>query len=566
MGLVFQFILKISRGLKRPLLMQQKNDEKAHKFKHFFARSEKQSVQDVGMSGLLYERVKGVYATQPAYAVEVKQPDIILSEYEINLSLRYFYQKATKEVEKFSPHAKAMKQSVTMDEIRFWTGPLLPSQKFVNPELRPMSSAMIDLSSTVFCVPIVDQYSPVAWSLIHEIHWYHKRSKHSGVATTARTAKEYAFIIGVKEIAELFRKTCGKCRWIAKQTINVEFGPLSNNQLKLAPAFYVSQVDLCGPFKAYQINVRATLKIWLAVFVCVVTSTVNIQVMENYSAGSFVAAFIRFVSNNGYPKILLPDQGKNIESAAKTVEIDWIDVKGMLHKSYGVEVDTCGVGGHHQHGKVERKIRQIKETFNKSLHNVRISVLQWQTVAEETANSINNLPIGVGNSRNSNLELDDLDIITPNRLRFGRNNERAPLGPAYISNDPFKFMDLNQEIFESWWEHWLTSAAPQLMEKPVNWKGGDDLEKGDVVLFRKTEGDFGAGVYQYGLVDSVLPSADGRVRNVNVKYRNFDENVDRITKRSVKALILIHKIDELNIMKEMADASMYIEQLHNQTD
>ena len=128
------------------------------------------------------------------------------------------------------------------------------------------------------------------------------------------------------------------------------------------------------------------------------------------------------------------------------------------------------------------------------------------------------------------------------------------------------FMDLNQEIFESRWEQWLTSAAPQLMEKPVNWKGGDDLEKGDVVLFRKTEGDFGAGVYQYGLVDSVLPSADGHVRNVNVKYRNFDENVDRITKRSVKALILIHKIDELNIMKEMADASMYIEQLRSQTD
>ena len=127
--------------------------------------------------------------------------------------------------------------------------------------------------------------------------------------------------------------------------------------------------------------------------------------MENYSAGSFVAAFIRFASNNGYPKTLLPDQGKNIESAAQTVEIDWIDVKGQLHKSYGVEVDTCGVGGHHQHGKVERKIRQIKETFNKSLHNVRISVLQWQTVAEETANSINNLTIGVGNSRNSNLRV-----------------------------------------------------------------------------------------------------------------------------------------------------------------
>ena len=146
---------------------------------------------------------------------------------------------------------------------------------------------------------------------------------------------------------------------------------MSEKQLKLAPAFYVTQVDLFGPYKAYQINVRATLKVWFAVFVCVVTSTVNIQVMESYSSGSFIAAFIRFVSHNGYPKMILPDQGKNIESPLQNVEIDWIDIKGRLHHSYGVEVETCGVGGHHQHGKVERKIRHIKETFMKSFHNER---------------------------------------------------------------------------------------------------------------------------------------------------------------------------------------------------
>ena len=34
----------------------------------------------------------------------------------------------------------------------------------------------------------------------------------------------------------------------------------------------------------------------------------------------------------------------------------------------------------------------------------------------------------------------------------------------------------------------------------------------------------------------------------------------------MKALTLIHKIDELDIMKEMADASMYIEQLRGEAD
>ena len=43
-------------------------------------------------------------------------------------------------------------------------------------------------------------------------------------------------------------------------------GPVSSHSLRKAPAFYVTKVDLCGPFKAYSPhNKRTTIKIWLAV-------------------------------------------------------------------------------------------------------------------------------------------------------------------------------------------------------------------------------------------------------------------------------------------------------------
>ena len=81
------------------------------------------------------------------------------------------------------------------------------------------------------------------------------------------------------------------------------------------------------------------------------------------------------------------------------------------------------------------------------------------------------------------------------------------------------------------------------------------------MLFKKCEGAVGAGTYQYGIIQTISPSSDDVIRNVIVKYRNADEGKDRETKRAVKSLILIHKIDELNIMKEMADASQYIDGL-----
>ena len=45
-------------------------------------------------------------------------------------------------------------------------------------------------------------------------------------------------------------------------------GLLGKNNLTIAPVFYLFQADIRGPFNAYSpVNIRATLKIWLVVFV-----------------------------------------------------------------------------------------------------------------------------------------------------------------------------------------------------------------------------------------------------------------------------------------------------------
>ena len=68
----------------------------------------------------------------------------------------------------------------------------------------------------------------------------------------------------------------------------------------------------------------------------------------------------------------------------------------------------------------------------KNISNNRLSLLQWESLSQQIANSINNMPIGVSNKTDS---LENLDILTPNRLILGRNNNRNPTEPLVISND-----------------------------------------------------------------------------------------------------------------------------------
>jgi len=146
-----------------------------------------------------------------------------------------------------------------------------------------MTSVMKDLCSTSFCVPIIDKHSPIAYSIINEIHWY-SEVKHQGVETVWRHVLKTAFIIEGREIVKKIRKSCQRCRYLLKRTIDISMGPVSQHNMVIAPAFYVTQVDLAGPFSAFsQHYKRTTVKVWLSIFCCATTSTVCIKVMEDYS-------------------------------------------------------------------------------------------------------------------------------------------------------------------------------------------------------------------------------------------------------------------------------------------
>ena len=79
----------------------------------------------------------------------------------------------------------------------------------------------------------------------------------------------------------------------------------------------------------------------------------------------------------------------------------------------------------------------------------------------------------------------------------------------------------------------------------------------DVVLFLKQEGAL-SKTYQYGIIHQVEKGKDGLIRKALVKYRNHNEKSDRFTWRSVRQLVIIHPVDEINLMDELSKMNNYI--------
>ena len=179
----------------------------------------------------------------------------------------------------------------------------------------------------------------------------------------------------------------------------------------------------------------------------------------------------------------------------------------------------------------------MRRSIEKELGNQRLSLLQWETLGQQIANSINNLPIGIGNKV---ADLENLDLLTPNRLLLGRNNSKGPTAPLVISQDVKKIVQTNCDIFKAWFKSWLISYVPTLMDAPIWFRNDRNISEGDVVLFSKSEKDF-EDLYQYGIVKMVTHSKDGKIGTVEVEYRNYTENITRSTTRGVRDLVVVRR-------------------------
>ena len=78
----------------------------------------------------------------------------------------YFSHKSSLEVKKFVKKGNYVNISKEVDEVLYYVGRIPPNYEFDGyPEL---CVAAIDLCQTTFCVPMMDQYSPVAISIAME--------------------------------------------------------------------------------------------------------------------------------------------------------------------------------------------------------------------------------------------------------------------------------------------------------------------------------------------------------------------------------------------------------------
>ena len=94
-------------------------------------------------------------------------------------------------------------------------------------------------------------------------------------------------------------------------------GELPKARVRHSLPFERAGVDYAGPINVRLSKTRGkgTLKGYIAIFVCMATRAVHIEVVEDYTSEAFIAAFHRFTARRRFCKELYSDHGNNFVDA-----------------------------------------------------------------------------------------------------------------------------------------------------------------------------------------------------------------------------------------------------------
>ena len=481
-----------------------------------------------------------------------------LSDAALSVSLDYIYKKAGAEVLKFNDRKYVERIGEVVDGIVYCKSRIEESQA-----LRAVGGLedILDLQTFTgvsFRVPVIDRHSPIAISLAYYLHYY--VVKHRGSETVHRLSLKYVRIIGSRSLMKLIRDECIFCRKLFLKYVKQFMGPLSDHQLSISPVFFYTLADLWGPLRAYapghQRNTRTgdkTYDIYMIVFGCAATGTINCQVLEGGKATSnMLDALNRFFAEACVPKIFFIDKDSALVKALSEGELEILSNDGTIAVEKGIKFVTCPPQGHSAHGRIERRIKMVQESFERSeMKKFKLTGLGWQTVAKRVEFDVNSIPLGYLSHREDNVHL--LRILTPNFLKLNAGANRSPSSLFTLPTSSADLMSRIENAYQTFYKVWNECYVPLIARSQRWFEGDENLCEGDIIYFKLRDSVL-SSEWLVGKVEQVFLSKDKKVRKILVGYK-FDSEQGvrqfRVVERPVREVIKLLSVDDTSLLEDI---------------
>ena len=432
---------------------------------------------------------------------------------------------------------------IIQEGIVYDKGRLSPEFQFKTSDLDQVG--YLDKHEILGQVPVVLPDSPVLYSFLMYIHT--KSNLHASLEVTVREVhKKMKVVKGLRWLVKKIISDCLKCRLVEKKTLELRLANHPEARTVLAPCFHSCMMDICYGFKGQSFKrSRTTVKVYGLVVVCLLSGATNIMALEGIETQDVCAALERHSNRYGVPAFIYVDNGTQLK-ALQFAKFSVRDLEAQVQDNLGIKIVVSSAKAHSERGRVERRIRVLRETLEKLGVDVAtpMTCMQWDTLFSRISNSIDNLPLARGDT--SNESSLGYEIITPNRLKLGRNNYRSLEGNGIdldMSSNFTKILDRNRSIYQQWYQSFIDNVH-LLNLRPNKWLKSSRLPNvNDVVIFVFNDSNYTKESAYWRLAKVVEVQGSKVVLKYGIKANRMGQTLTR----SVRDISIVYSVGEMLI-------------------
>ena len=347
------------------------------------------------------------------------------------------------------------------------------------------------------------------------IRYFHEATLHGGDSMTLAALRETYWIIGVRIMIRKIIKNCIKCCRFSLKSTTQQMADLPLERITPSRPFSQSGLDFAGPLK-----VKCSGKVYIAIFVCLSTKAVHMELVGNLSKDACILALKRFFARKGTPSKILSDNGTNFIGARN----DLLKLKEVFEsknkdsvvsfaEQRGPEWVTIPARAPHFGGIWEAAVKSMKHHLRRVVGTQILHYEELSTILCQIEAVLNSRPLVPLSS-----DPNDLQVITPNHFLIGgspnepdRQESKIPLNCRYR---------LLQQIQKDFWKMWKKDYLGSLQIRKKWAQSSANLKIGDLVLL--ADDDCRAMQWKIGRIKEVYTGNDGLVRVVKVKTQQCD--------------------------------------------
>lgn len=218
-------------------------------------------------------------------------------------------------------------------------------------------------------------------SVHHDITW------HGGKQLMMRVIREEYEVLKLRNQIKACINKCSRCIRYKPPPLTQIMGDLPADRVQPADAFLKTAVDYCGPFLTRDAPGRGkkTRKGWVAVFVCLVTRAIHLELVSDCSTACFLAAFRRFTSLCRVPEKMVSDNGSAFKGADRELRNYFRELHAnkdveSFFANKGVEWKFHPPGAPNFSGLAEAGVKSVKHHLNRVVNNQLLTFEEMLTL------------------------------------------------------------------------------------------------------------------------------------------------------------------------------------------